>query len=40
MKYYTCQNKTEFSTLLVMAESNGFKIDMNLCSAEDYAEKS
>jgi hypothetical protein len=39
MKYYPCKNKTEFSTLLVMAENNGWRIDMGLCSAEDYAEK-
>ena len=39
MKYYTCQNKTEFLTLLVMAEKNGWQIDCGLCSAENYAER-
>jgi hypothetical protein len=38
MKYYPCKNKTEFLTLLVMAENNGFVIDMGRFSAKEYAD--
>jgi hypothetical protein len=38
MKYYPCKNKTEFLTLLVMAENNGWQIDMQRFSAREYAD--
>lgn len=38
MKYYPCKNKTEFLTLLVMAEKNGFTIDSGMKKAREYAD--
>lgn len=38
MKYYSCKNKTEFLTLLVIAEKNGLTVDSGQRTAQQYAD--